>query len=337
MTDQKTWNNLCQAAVEFRDLACWEWTDDTTLFAVENPKTGETGFCSIMGQQGEFTALGVYLGDFGWTLLAAIIAGVFDEQPDIVRFNQKCLMASFEDRGDLQEQDRALLKIAGIKPRGRGEWPIFRSHRPGYLPWHLEPDEAEFLTLALQQATWFGIQVRERPDMFKPPQPAFILTRVAMRLAEGELEWRTEWKPVPKIVAPEVEVPSVDVESLSDLSRLKPWGPWAYDLLWLPTPFADPGGRPKYPRISFCLAIETDFIIDSQFVEPHGYADTCVRRLAERMRRTGKRPTEWIIREESAYRVLQPLAEALDVPIHRQDHLPELDRVVSQYLSYLNL
>ena len=41
------------------------------------------------------------------------------------------------------------MRELGLRYRGRGRWPIFRSVIPGHWPWYLSGDEARFLTVAL--------------------------------------------------------------------------------------------------------------------------------------------------------------------------------------------
>ena len=51
------------------------------------------------------------------------------------------LQASFEDRSELHDKDRQVIKDLGLKFRGRQTWPLFRSYRAGFVPWHLDADE----------------------------------------------------------------------------------------------------------------------------------------------------------------------------------------------------
>jgi len=48
--------------------------------------------------------------------------------------------------------DRERVKAAGLKPRGRGVWPEFRSYLPWHAPWYLTSDEARYMRLVLGQA-----------------------------------------------------------------------------------------------------------------------------------------------------------------------------------------
>src|SRR5213593_4272275 len=56
---------LCQLASFIQQLAPWEFMNETDLFGVKDPDTGELGFVSVMGALGEYTAIAVYRGAEG--------------------------------------------------------------------------------------------------------------------------------------------------------------------------------------------------------------------------------------------------------------------------------
>ena len=86
--DQPTpqeWRALYEAAAEFRKIEPWRWMDDSDIFGVQDPHSGEIGYRLI--QKGT-----VKPGD-----------------PDSL-FIQNCLMASFEERA------KTLLLLCFMKP-----------------------------------------------------------------------------------------------------------------------------------------------------------------------------------------------------------------------------
>ncbi len=60
-------HQLYSAAVRVKELAPWKWMDESELFGVQSPETGELGFVSIMGMAGEHFAVAVYQGAKGCT------------------------------------------------------------------------------------------------------------------------------------------------------------------------------------------------------------------------------------------------------------------------------
>ncbi len=55
----KEWKNLYEAAIEFKKVECWNWMQDSDIFGVKNPATGEIGYCCILGRLGDYFGLAV--------------------------------------------------------------------------------------------------------------------------------------------------------------------------------------------------------------------------------------------------------------------------------------
>jgi hypothetical protein len=127
------WKRLYELAAELKQLAPWEWMDETMIFGVENPDSGEIGFVSPMGMLGEHLSLGVYLGAEGLYGFWGFQEAGLEAEP-FALFEIPQLQVSFENREGLEKQDRDVMKKLDLKFRGRQSYPIFRSIRPGFLP-----------------------------------------------------------------------------------------------------------------------------------------------------------------------------------------------------------
>ena len=180
MTNHRTislqeWSALFDAAIAFKELRCWEWMYESDLFGVQDPNTGEVGYCCVLGNLGEVLALNVYFGAEGLESYWSPHEVDEAERDDPLRAyavlnSQKCLMASFEDRSTLHKTDLRLIRELGLQFRGKKAWPMFRNYLPGYYPWFLvSPEEIRFLTLTLQQAKEVALKMTENPDFLIPP------------------------------------------------------------------------------------------------------------------------------------------------------------------------
>src|SRR5438128_101559 len=131
------WRNLYKATTRLKEIAPWEWMMEADLFGVQNPETDEIGFISVMGMAGEHYAIAIYLGSHGlYGFWALQNAGSSAPPEKVLEIPQ--LQASFEERNVLDKKDLETIKRLGLKFRGRQTWPMFRSYRPGFFPWHLE-------------------------------------------------------------------------------------------------------------------------------------------------------------------------------------------------------
>ncbi len=170
----KEWKALYEAAAEFRKAAPWEWVKETDVFGVRNPKTGEVGYCCLMGELGEMLAMAVYEGTEGLQGYLKIRRGqIKPGNPDAL-YVQKCLMLSFENKKLLQEDDLEIIDELGLAFRGRNAWPVFRSYKPGYFPWFLNRDEVLYMTIALRQAMDVFIRMKHDAELLNGPRKNLV-------------------------------------------------------------------------------------------------------------------------------------------------------------------
>jgi hypothetical protein len=183
------WRSLYEAMESFYRQGPWKWLSDIDLFCVEDPVTGEMGFCSVMGNAGQHYGLAVYQGEEG-------LMGYFDmmeyegPDPSQTMLFQKCLMASFEDRELLKERDRAVVKKLGSKFRGKDRWPKFREYAPYYLPWYLNGEQVRSLTSTLVQVTLVADRIKKDRSLLRPVKgKAHLLFARKVRNVDGVMEW----------------------------------------------------------------------------------------------------------------------------------------------------
>ena len=159
------WDELYKQAIKFKKLTSWKWMYDSDLFGVQDPESGEVGYCCILGAAGQVFGLAVYLGDEG---LKGYFKGLeWADNPtdgeDILHF-KKCFLLSFENRSGLETPDFEVIKGLGLQFQGRNAWPLFRYYEPGYHPWYLTADQVRYLTLCLEQAN--EVVLRFKKELF---------------------------------------------------------------------------------------------------------------------------------------------------------------------------
>jgi hypothetical protein len=135
---------------------------ETDIFGVEDPDSGEIGFVSVMGNIGEFESVAVYRGAEG-------IFGFIDFQNDSSASADRLLeipevQLSFTEPKFLEKRDRELLKASGLKFTGTR--PQFRSFRAGYVPWFITLVEARLLIHALSQTLEMTKRLAKAPFLF---------------------------------------------------------------------------------------------------------------------------------------------------------------------------
>ncbi|WP_304459388.1 DUF7309 domain-containing protein [Alicyclobacillus sendaiensis] len=320
------WQELYDAAIEFRNLAPWQWMYDDALFAVEDPDTGQIGYCSVMGALGEFHGLAVFPGEGGWRSLQLLRDDDDSYQAEEQRiFGQCALIASFESSRDVTKQDRAIMKQLGLRFRGEHAWPVFRSYRPGYLPWYLTRDEVKLLTVALSQATVVASRIRQQSDLLEPPQPNQILTR--RRVKDGtSFEWIDVWTETPQITLSASEIPPFRVDEVI-LKRIRRQetrrGEWEVDIFYAPF-VVEEGERPMFPRMLMCVDHASGIVLQVYAAAHETYAQECVDKILETMF-IGGCPATVLFQRPEVGMLLHPIAEGLGIELRQEDWLPALE------------
>jgi hypothetical protein len=324
---------LYDLAMQVKKLAPWQWMEETDVFGVANPDTGELGFVGVMGSVGEYEAVAVYLGAEGFYELIDFRA---DESatPDRL-IEMPHLQVAFSDREYLEKEDRDLVKQLGLKFKGPNAWPMFRSYRPGYLPWFVTRSEASLLIHALSQVLDVTPRVRDDPH---PIQPVGRIEKgghwVRAAHKEGaELIWEDQ---VWSIRRPKREPPAIIVDN--DLLELVKHIPQSdldleVDLLLTPGRIAKPGQRPLAVYVLMVADSNSGFILgadamaaeDSLAAMHAGIPNALLNALLQNQ----VMPERLLVRSKFLRGLLRNLTQSLNIELRHADELPSVDEAAA--------
>ncbi len=329
------WKRLYDAFLEYQKLAPWKWMLDSDVWAIQNPATGEMGFCCVLGRAGEVLGLCVYRGSEALECMDRIYSGELHGEDPAIHEYLNSLLASFSDREHLEKEDRDVIKRLGYKFHGPRAWPEFRSYLPGYMPWFLSPGEADFLALALEQAIPVARRFREDPDILTPASGDAYLTRVAEQ-KDGQLVWRDEWREPPPHAPkapPALLIPEDQIAKAR--TRLSPkQGTWEFDCFFAPTPVAE-GERPFLPLLSLCVHQETGLILGTHMTGPDEALAGHQKELVDTLRQARVRPEEVWVANEKSYRIVKPVADRLGIKVTAVSALPATEQARREMLPML--
>lgn len=330
---QDEWSGLYEAAIRVKEMAPWEWMTETDIFGVEDHKTGNKGFISVMGMLGEHYSVAVYLGRKGlykfWSFQKRGSEGTAEDLLEIPQ-----LQASYENREELTKEDREVIKGLGLKFRGRQAWPLFRSYRPGYFPWYVERDEARMLACALEQVTEVAPRLRENKSLLASRNGDSYLVRV---YREGE--WIDE---MIEILPPEPTTISVpmDVEALVALKRVRRQVEnMEIDFFMLPARIGERGKRPACAYALLVVESSSGMILGNELLGPEPTIEEMYGQIPVKMvhllARTGLVPREVKVQSELLYGLLQPLGEELGFRIRHARRLPNLEPAKADLIRWM--
>ncbi|MFQ6061420.1 MAG: hypothetical protein ACE5KV_09060, partial [Thermoplasmata archaeon] len=248
---------------------------------------------------------------------------------------QRCLMASFEDRGTLSHQDRRLIKKLGLKFRGRNSWPLFRSYEPGYYPWYLTAKEARYLNHVLKQATELSLRFRNDPEMLIPPLENHYLVRVPEETSEG-LGWRDEWLEPEPVEREEPKLVALDEGRVRSFMKRCPkrCGSWEVDLCYLPMAVRENNERPYYPRIIIWVDHHSELILHHHILRSREYEQEFVAQFFHLVKILGYLPEEIYFENKVLVRILEPIASRLRIRLRQEDTLMGLEHVKEEILRF---
>ncbi|MGH7847847.1 MAG: DUF7309 domain-containing protein [Candidatus Binatia bacterium] len=329
------WKNLYEVANTFRDAEPWRWMWDADLFGVQNPQSGEIGYCCVLGQLGEVFGLVVYLGTKGLEQHRKIQSGKIHPGSLDMAYNQHCLTAWFGDRKDLDEPDREVVSALGLKWRRTNSWPQFRSLQPGYLPWYLSEDEANYLALSLEQALEIALQFARESDLLVGPSKNHYLVRVPVKEPAG-WRWESRWlKPAPTTMAT-VRCYHLDEVRLQRIKRTSQALPciWEVDAYYTPMP-VDGDNRPFFPYSLLCADHDSGLVFGTALAQPSTWETEFPTSLLDCMENHNFMPRVLWLRKKELRELFEPLASRLGIQVQVTKKLPAVDRAKRAMFKFL--
>lgn len=314
MPHLKEWKELYKASIEFKDIEAWNWMDDTNIFGVQNPVSGEIGYCCILGNLREVFGLVVHTGTEGLRGYLKMQSGKIPPNDIEILYYQNCLMASFEDRSYLQKEDLSIIRELGLKFKGRHSWPLFRNLSPGYYPWFLNINEVKFLTLALQQAAEVCLRFKEDRNMLTPSKLNHYFIRVPVKKGNN-LTWREHWLE-PSLLRKKENAPvPIDELRMENIRKklFNQHGIWEIDYFYSPMPVKDEKQRPYYPYVFLWIDQDSYFILHHNLTGHHNYELEFLDQFLSVIEEYKLMPQEVWVKKEELFKLIEPIISGLGI------------------------
>ena len=334
------WKRLYELAAELKKLAPWEWMDETMIFGVENPDTKEIGFISPMGMAGEHLSIGVYCGAEGLYGFWDFQEVGLEAEPSAL-FEIPQLQVSFEDREALEKQDRDTIKKLDLKFRGSQNYPLFRSIKPGFMPWFITSDEARMLICAIEQTLEVAPRVRENLDILdddSDTENEVVLVRFAEN-QDGKFVWRDEMREIPPPAEKEftVKIPQNLVDELKAFPQAKDLI-LEIDLFYAPTPVSEKGKRPFIPKMLMMADRNSGMIAGFEMIAPQeaeteNFAELA-RHLFESLQKLTVRPQEIRVAHDDVFDLLKGFNQQLNIKLRQTDDLRAIEAAKEEMFGF---
>lgn len=341
---------LCNLAAQIKALAPWQWMQETDVFGVEDPDTGEIGFVSVMGNLGEYEAVDVYSGAEGLYGFIDLQSGSAASPDRLIEIPQ--VQLSFSEPKFLEKRDRELLKGVGLKFTGAR--PLFRSYRPGFLPWFITLKEARLLIHALSQTLEMTKRFAKQPVIFPDDgdskgdgETATFLVRVSRkedtepsgRPPAFRIVWEDQIKRIPRPNLPPIEI-SIDAGLLRDLKSLQLSAmQLEADLFIGPARIGKPQERPLALYMLMLADRLSGIIFGFEALTAEDSLKTMYRSVPEAVAKLLWRakvlPKQIIVRSVLLLDLLEPLEKELKIQLRCANELPSIDEAAGSMAKWL--
>lgn len=342
-----TRNDLYDIAFRYKKAGIWKKLWDSEVFAIKL-KNGEIGYISIMGKNGEYNALGLYIGEAGFgsyrglANLGGPTGSPFRDHELILQ--QNCLQAALEIKEDLMpeevEEVKAYAKKNDIKLSGKNAYPQFIKYEPGYHPWKVQTKEdIDSLYEAMLAACLLA-------DILKTVSPEAMgiisinpyTQTVPLFEINGQELIEAGFTSLPGDLEEHYDYAVADNQiALASVKKLPRKGIWETELICMMDPVQNsPEETPYYPFLLLVVESKSFYMLPVPIVEhAEKNPQKVLQAYANAWKSQGCYPKEVRCRDERTYALLKDFSEKTDVKISiYKKAMPALDDAEDALLDH---
>ena len=250
-------------------------------------------------------------------------------------FLQDSLSCSFDDREALEKKDLEVIRRLGLKYRGRGEWPCFRDHTPGMVPWFLTGSQCVTLTHILEQALVVAMECKKagNNDILFGPQDELML-RFARKTPDG-LKWAARFMEDTEEREESMEIELTDRVLTQKLKKLtvQKRKSWELDRFCLPSPIHD-RARPFFPQMVAIADHETGKALNAEMVESDAPIQLMADQLIDVLLNSGVKPRRILVKQDKLAVLLGKFCEQISIELRLIKVLPRISELRQGFVEF---
>ncbi len=322
-----TRDKLYEVAFRYKKAGLWKKLWDSDVFAVKL-KRGKIGYISIMGRNGEYNALGLYIGEEGfgsYRIMAnagSTTGSVFKDHEILLQ--QNCLQAALECKEDLLpeevEEVRSYAKRNGIRLSGRNAYPQFVKFEPGCHPWKVKTEED---MTALHTAMVAAVLLAEVLKTASPETIGILpvgpdTEEVPLFEVKNNKLMQAGFAHLPGDIEEKYEYITADNQiALASVKKLPKKGIWESELVYMMEPVQNkPEETPYFPMMLMVVENRSGYILPVPMIgRVEKNPQAMLQAFADAWRTQKTYPKEIRCRDERTYALLKDFCEKTDVKI----------------------
>ena len=342
-------DSMLSAAFRYREIELWKTLEDSDLFAV-SLSTGEIGYCSVMGNAGEHFALGLYIGDLGFSTYLKTISMANKEVVEMheASISFDCINCDFVNANDMTPQSKKIIKAYvashGVKVRRPKGWPDFARYSPYKMPWSITKEEdAQAITEALEVSAHVAemLKTHSREELgfvlysSKPTEKGGKVVPYLIPQADGTYQWSTTKLPA---LCPDVyPKPSFNNDILAHkLKSLRKTGTFQCRFVHVPPVFdANSDEAPCFLGLMLCLDEESGALLPPLFLTDGNEKkpDTLLNDLANIFSSDDACPAMILVADGLTKSLLNDFCKKCGIAIKKKSSLAELNDAYAYVMS----
>jgi len=323
---QEQWELLYEVAKNIKAMAPWNFLHESEHINILLPGRDEPITIVVMGS-GEMTfGIGIFPGYDALRRLEKMMELELEEDGISAAFEQHCINLYFGNRDELETEDKNVIKKLGLKFRGKNEWPYFRSMKPGFMPWHINYDEAELAIAALQNFAMAFLSYAK-----KEVEVDFDNGETLLRFYDSETEY---WcnvaikMPIAPTVLPKLII-SDEILTAKLKKKKKNRTKLGFALTYFPMPIQDNEKfRPKLSRIALLLDLKSGAIIDQALDTEFDSIENAVVNLITDYVENNGRPASIAFSGEEARIHIEDFATKIGVKLEENEKLADVGNLL---------
>lgn len=344
-----TRDKLYEAAFRYKKTGLWKKLWDTEIFAVKLKK-GKIGYVTIMGANGEYCALGLYIGYEG--LKSLINVAKMEETVDEfkkheISVGQNCLQVALSCKEDLLpeelEEVREYAKQNSIRLSGKNAYPQFIKNEPGCFPWNLTSEEdMEYLYAAMEAAILLSEELKKKEPLMLgidcigsgTKQVVLFEVKQGKLLSDGFAE-------IPELSEEHYEY--VKVENEDEIDKMKKFpkkGIWEAEVIMMMKPVQiNSEEAPYFPLLALMVDSKSYSIYPVTLVKDLvKEASKILTRFVTVCQDISHCPKLIRCRDERTYAFFKDICEKSGIKICKyEDELPALDFAENELLKQMSV
>lgn len=328
------WRALYSAADRFFDAAPWNVFSNEMIFGVENPATGQIGWCIVLGEMGMEFGLCVNRGARGFKAFMGMMNEI--DHDDLMPLLDS-INLTYDHSDFLEPRDLSVLKELKITNlyRHKAKWPNFRSYIPARYPWFLNSDEATFLLHSINQTLEVAKILAKDKTAFVKGSPDRFLVRTQRKISD-KIEWVNDY------MAPEPYIESTHAPqqlSLSVMSKIRSLPIKSEiileaDLFIANTPICD-SEPPWLPWLMLMVDVKSQYAFPPEpMIKDVDPIVEGTRQLFQILEKLNHRPGKIRIMRENWHSYLESYCEELGLSLEMTTDLPAIGDLKQSLREY---